>query len=73
MSAFQFPYSEDIVSSHNDLARRICRAEATAIQMFVPGRVSSSYGINVSRETHVASATCITMLGLKSQRDFHPG
>ena len=67
MSAIQPPYSEDMVSSsHHGIARWIYRVEATAIQMCVPGRVSSSYAINATRETNVASATCLTMLGLKS-------
>ena len=46
--------------------------EAMASQMFVPGRVSSSYTINVSRETNAASATCLTMLGRRSnmERNF---
>ena len=37
--------------------------EATAIQIFVRGLVSSSYSINVTRTTAVASATCLTKLG----------
>ena len=43
--------------------RWIYRVEATAIQIFVRGLVSSSYSINVTSTTAVASATCLTKLG----------